>query len=65
METIEQGIEILTGMKAGERDKHGRFPKKTVFHLVDERLAEMAERMEEQKGRHPRKPRKASAEGSK
>jgi predicted ATP-dependent protease len=65
VETIEQGIEILTGMKAGQRDKHGRFPKKTVFHLVDERLAEMAERMEEQKGRHPRKPRKASAEGSK
>jgi predicted ATP-dependent protease len=58
VETIEQGIEILTGMKAGERDKHGEFPKKTIFHLADKRLAEMAERMKEQEGRHIRKPRK-------
>jgi predicted ATP-dependent protease len=52
VETIEQGIEILTGMPAGQRDKHGEFPKKTVFHLVDKRLAEMAERIQamEQRG---------------
>jgi lon-related putative ATP-dependent protease len=56
--TIEDGIEILTGMKAGQSDKHGRFPKKTVFHLVDERLAEMAERMQED--RYRPKPRKAN-----
>ena len=65
VETIEQGIEILTGMKAGERDKHGSFPKKTVFHLVDKRLAEMAERMQEQVGGHTRKSRKPVAGGSK
>jgi predicted ATP-dependent protease len=65
VETIEQGIEILTGMKAGERSKHGTFPKKTVFQLVDNRLAEMAERMEEQKGRHAQKPRKATSAISK
>ena len=65
VETIEQGIEILTGMKAGERDKHGGFPKKTVFHLVDKRLAEMAERMQEQEGKRTRKPRKTVADGSK
>ncbi|MBL0224239.1 MAG: AAA family ATPase [Geobacteraceae bacterium] len=58
VETIEQGIELLTGMKAGQRNKHGEFPKKTVFHLVDKRLAEMAERIKEQEGRHSRKPRK-------
>ena len=40
-------------MKAGQRDKHGRFPKKTVFHLVDERLAKMEERMQEQEGSDP------------
>jgi lon-related putative ATP-dependent protease len=62
VETIEQGIDILTGMKAGQRDKHGEFPKKTVFHLVDKRLAEMEERMQEQEGRHTRKPRKATAD---
>ena len=65
VETIEQGIEILTGMKAGERDKHGSFPKKTVFHLVDKRLAEMAARMQEQEGGHTRKTRKPVAGGSK
>jgi lon-related putative ATP-dependent protease len=63
VETIEQGIEILTGMKAGQRDKHGEFPKKTVFHLVDKRLAEIEERMQEKEGRHTRKPRKATVEG--
>jgi predicted ATP-dependent protease len=63
VETIEQGIEILTGMKAGQRDKHGEFPKKTVFHLVDKRLAEMEERMEAQEGKRTRKPRKATVEG--
>jgi predicted ATP-dependent protease len=64
VETIEQGIEILTGMKAGERSKHGSFPKKTIFHLVDKRLSEMAERMQEQEGRHARKPRKATSADS-
>ena len=61
VETIEQGIEILTGMKAGERSKHGTFPKKTIFHLVDKRLSDMAERMQEQEGRHTQKPRKTTA----
>jgi predicted ATP-dependent protease len=48
VETIEQGIEILTGMRAGERGKHGAFPKNTLFHLVDKRLAVMTEQMQEQ-----------------
>jgi predicted ATP-dependent protease len=65
VETIEQGIEILTGMKAGQRDKHGRFPKKTIFHLVDERLAEMAERMKERESGHPVKPHKTTTATSK
>ncbi len=43
VETIEQGIEILSGMKAGVRGKNGRFPKGTLYHLVDERLRRMAE----------------------
>jgi predicted ATP-dependent protease len=65
VETIEEGIEILTGMKAGHRDKHGEFPKKTVFHLVDKRLAEMEERMEAQEGKHSRKPKKTITDGLK
>jgi predicted ATP-dependent protease len=63
--TVEQGIEILTGIKAGERGKHGEFPKKTIFQLVDKRLSEMAERMQEQEGGQVRKPRKPDVEKTK
>jgi ATP-dependent Lon protease len=41
--TIEEGIEILTGMPAGEKDRDGYYPEGTVYGLVDKRLAEMAE----------------------
>jgi lon-related putative ATP-dependent protease len=49
VETVEQGIEILTGTKAGTRSKNGIYPKGTVYHLVDERLRGMADRLQEQK----------------
>jgi predicted ATP-dependent protease len=48
IETIEQGVEILTGVKAGIRGKNGKFPKGSVFQLADERLRTMAERLKEQ-----------------
>jgi lon-related putative ATP-dependent protease len=38
IEHIEEGIEILTGMKAGEQRKNGTFEEKTVFDLVDRQL---------------------------
>ncbi len=37
--TIEQGIEILTGMPAGTRDINGKFPDGTVFGGVQKKLA--------------------------
>jgi lon-related putative ATP-dependent protease len=40
--TVEEGIEILTGVKAGCRDSRGVFEADTVFGLVDRRLHEMA-----------------------
>jgi lon-related putative ATP-dependent protease len=49
VETIEQGIEILTGTKAGHRGKNRAFPKGSVYALVDARLRTMAERLDEQK----------------
>jgi predicted ATP-dependent protease len=42
VKTIDQGIEILTGVKAGKRMRNGKFPEGTVNHLVDERLRQMA-----------------------
>lgn len=43
VETIDEGIEILTGVPAGEPDSGGNFPPGTVNALVQERLREMAE----------------------
>ena len=60
VETIEQGIEILTGMTAGARGKNGKFPKGTLYHLVDERLRTMGERLK-QAEKAKRKPRKKTA----
>jgi len=42
---IDEGIEILTGVKAGERSRDGTFDPDTVNHRVDQRLREMAETM--------------------
>jgi predicted ATP-dependent protease len=44
IKTIEEGIEILTGMRAGKRGKGGTYPKGTLFRLVDDRLKEFAEK---------------------
>jgi len=43
--TIDQGIEILTGASAGERQKDGTYPESTVSYFTDKRLKEMAERL--------------------
>jgi lon-related putative ATP-dependent protease len=42
--TVDQGIELLTGVPAGTRDALGRFPPGTVNFLVEQRLAGFAER---------------------
>jgi lon-related putative ATP-dependent protease len=44
---IDEGIEILTGTKAGERSKDGTFEEGTVNHRVDKQLKEMAEKLKE------------------
>jgi lon-related putative ATP-dependent protease len=47
VKTIDEGIEVLTGVKAGGRLKDGAFEKETVNFRVDKRLREMAERLRE------------------
>lgn len=42
VETIDEGIEILTGVKAGETKKDGTFEEGTLNHLVDQELARLA-----------------------
>jgi lon-related putative ATP-dependent protease len=41
--TVDEGIEILTGVSAGQRQQDGSWPEGTVNFLVDRRLREMAE----------------------
>ena len=44
VDTIDQGIEILTGVPAGERDEDGRYAEGTINHMVEDRLAEFADK---------------------
>jgi len=43
--TIDEGIEVLTGIKAGIPDGSGKYPEGTIHYMVDKRLKEMAEQM--------------------
>jgi len=54
--TIDEGIELLTGVQAGERGPDGAYPSATVNGRVDRRLRELAERMQA----FGQKPRDAS-----
>ncbi|AOY58581.1 Lon protease family protein [Desulfococcus multivorans] len=44
VETIDQGIEILTGISAGTADAEGNYPAESVNGKVHARLKEMAEK---------------------
>ena len=38
VKTIDEGIEILTGVPAGKKNKEGKFPLGTINYLVQEKL---------------------------
>jgi lon-related putative ATP-dependent protease len=44
VETIDQGLEILTGIAAGERNAEGRYPENSVNGRVQARLMDFAQR---------------------
>ena len=65
--SIDEGIEILTGKKAGEIKAGGSYPKGTINDLVNEKLKDLAEGLskfgkdnnrEEEKKNSPKKKRK-------
>jgi lon-related putative ATP-dependent protease len=45
--TIDEGIELLTGVPAGDRDAAGDYPEGTINALVEGRLAELTEKQRE------------------
>ena len=46
--TLEEGIEILTGVPAGKKDKNGHFPLGTINHLVYEKLKKFSKQASKQ-----------------
>ena len=42
--TIEEGIEILTGVPAGQPDKNDNYPKGTVYGAAQKKLKKYLER---------------------
>jgi lon-related putative ATP-dependent protease len=43
VKTIDQGIEVLTGISAGQTNENGTYPEGTINYLVQNKLVEMAE----------------------
>jgi ATP-dependent Lon protease len=50
VKAIDQGVEVLTGMEAGERQDGGRFKEGTVNDLVDKNLRELGMKIREFEG---------------
>jgi predicted ATP-dependent protease len=50
VKTIDQGIEILTDVEAGEKLGEGRFKEGTVNDLVDKKLRELGIKIKEFEG---------------
>lgn len=42
IETVDEGLEIMTGMEAGTRKKDGKYPENSVNFLVDRKLEQLA-----------------------
>jgi predicted ATP-dependent protease len=47
VETIDQGIELLTGVTAGQRDAEGHYPPESINGRVQARLFDFAKRRAE------------------
>ena len=62
---VDEGIELLTGLPAGEPDAEGRYPEGTVGHAVETRLAELAERRRASARRSSGRPARSTRSSSK
>jgi predicted ATP-dependent protease len=49
IDKMEEGLEILTGMSAGEMKEDKTYPENTINYLVMKRLTEMSQAMEAKK----------------
>ncbi|MCE7985199.1 MAG: ATP-dependent protease [Caldilinea sp. CFX5] len=44
IDTVDEGIELLTGIPAGERDTNGQYPEDTINARVEKRLLDLAQK---------------------
>ncbi|MHC4598691.1 MAG: Lon-insertion domain-containing protein [Planctomycetota bacterium] len=64
IDTVEEGIELLTDKKAGKKGKSGKYPKGSIHERVGKRIAELADALKNGKGKSARgrkKPAKKKA----
>jgi predicted ATP-dependent protease len=47
IETVDEGIEVLTGIPAGEKQEDGSYPEGSINAMVKARLEEMAKQLTE------------------
>ncbi|HUU41500.1 MAG TPA: S16 family serine protease, partial [Desulfatiglandales bacterium] len=55
IENMDEGMEILTGVRSGKRDKKGDYPKGTLNYLVRERLKMMGKSIKDTERKTKRK----------
>ncbi|HKJ45599.1 MAG TPA: ATP-binding protein [Balneolales bacterium] len=58
VQTVDQGMELLTGMSMGERNEQGQYPGDTINHKVEDRLNTLVERRMFYLGMHEHDGRK-------
>lgn len=51
VKTIDEGIEILTGVPAGQKDENGEYPQGTIHYKVTKTLKELAKAAEKEKSK--------------
>ena len=62
IDSVDDGIELLTGTPAGQRDQQGQFPEGSINRRVEDRLAQYSAAMQEYSGKHAKT--KPSADNS-
>ncbi len=61
--TVDEALEILTGLPAGARREDGTFPEGTLNYLVDKRLKEMSKKLKsEDKGEEKKEKKEENNE---
>ncbi len=54
VKTIGEGIEVLTGVAAGEKDENGNYPQGTIHHIITKKLKELAKSAEKAREKNKR-----------